>query len=134
MVGRNAFRDENRHWHEDHALWKKETEIWQHEIEKLVALLYLLERALPEKSSLLKLHSTLIDEHEQQVTSYECGMDERCFADCPTYKSAEQQAQFHQKLAELHQQVKTQHLKLKQNYSAEMEKFRLLAQQLLDEC
>jgi len=134
MVSTKEFKDENRHWHEDHALWKKETEIWQQEMEKLVALLYLLERALPEHSSLLTLHSTLIDEHEQQVTSYECGMDERCFPGCPTYKSPEQQDQFHQKLADLHEQVKRQHLKLKQNYSAEMEKFRQLLQQLLDEC
>jgi len=134
MVKVKDLQDENKHWHQDHALWIKETEQWQHETEKLVALLYLLERALPEKTSALTQHVTLIDEHEKQVTNYECGMDEQCLPACPTYKTDEQQLQFHQSLSELHERVKQHHLSLKQNYSVEMEKFRNLAQQLLDEC
>jgi len=134
MVSTKDLKDENKHWHQEHLLWMKETKQWQHETEKLVALLYLLERALPEQSSALTQHVTLIDGHERQVTNYECGMDEHCLPACPTYKTAEQQASFHQNLAELHERVKQHHLVLKQSYSAEMEKFRTLAKQLLDEC
>lgn len=134
MVSTKELKEESKAWHEDHAMWMRETKQWQHETERLVALLYLLERALPERSSILEQHATLIENHEQQVSSYECGMDERCFPACPTFKSLQQQATFHQNLLELHVKAKQQHLNLKQLYSEELETFRELVKRLLDEC
>ncbi len=134
MVSTKDLKDDNKQWHEDHALWIKETKLWQHDIERLLALLYLLERALPEHSLSLTRHTVLIDEHEQLVSRYECGMDERCIPTCPAFKSLEEQTEFHQKLSKLHVDAKRQHLDIKQRYAEEMEKFRVLAKQLFDEC
>lgn len=134
MVNTTTLKDDNKHWHQDHAIWKEEAEQWLREAEKLVALLYLLERALPEHSSILEKHLALINQHEQQVSSYECGMDERCMPSCPTFKSIEQQAEFHKKLSRLHALTKQEHYLLKQSYSDEMEKFKSLAKKLFEEC
>jgi len=134
MVKVKDLQDENKHWHQDHALWIKETEQWQHETERLVALLYLLERALPEHSSVLAQHAALIEQHERKMTNYERGMNENALATSPDFTLSEQQTEFHQGLAELHDLVKQHHLDLKQTYSGEMEKFRCLLRQLLDEC
>lgn len=112
----------------------EEVKSWQHDAERLVALLYLLERALPEHTKALHDHAAVIEEHEKLVSSYECGTDPHCIPSCPSFKSELEQIQFHQHLSTLHEQVKQQHLQLKQMYNEEMEKFRTLAKKMLDEC
>ena len=134
MFSTKKLHLENEKWHQDHLVWNHEVEQWQHETQRLLALLYLLERALPEHSSTLNKHAALIASHEQQVNKYECGADERCPPTCPNYISPEQQAEFHRTLSRLHEEAKQEHLALKHSYSAEMEKFRSLASKLLNEC
>jgi hypothetical protein len=134
MESKKTFREENKYWHEDHLTWIQEVEQWRHDTRRLLALLYLLERALPEHSSTLNKHATLIGKHEQLVNSYECGLDEHCITTCPSFITQEQQAEFHQTLPKLHDEVKQEHLKLKQAYSEEMDRFKSLALKLLSEC
>lgn len=134
MVNKKVLQDENKRWHEDHLAWTQEAEQWQHNTRRLLALLYLLERALPEHSSILNKHAILIEEHEQQVNNYECSLDEHCIATCPSFSTPEQQMEFHQTLSALHEEVKLQHLKLRQTYSEEMDRFKSLALKLLKEC
>jgi hypothetical protein len=131
---KKILREENKYWHEDHLTWIQEVEQWQHETRRLLALLYLLERALPEHSSILNKHATLIEKHEQQVNNYECGLDEHCTPNCPSFITQEQQTEFHQTLSKLHDEAKQEHLKLKRSYSEKMDRFRSLVLALLEEC
>jgi hypothetical protein len=134
MGNKKILREENKYWHEDHLTWIQEVEQWQHETRRLLALLYLLERALPEHSSTLNKHASLIEKHEQQVNNYECGLDEHCPPNCPSFITQEQQMEFHQTLSKLHDEAKQEHLKLKRTYSEEMDKFKSLVLELLKEC
>lgn len=134
MVSIKILREENKHWHEDHQLWINDVEQWQHDTRRLLALLYLLERALPEHSAILNKHAALIEKHEQQVNSYECGLDKHCIPACPSFITQELQTEFHQTLSKLHEEAKQEHLTLKSTYSKEMERFRSLALKLLNEC
>ncbi len=133
MNDTKKFRQENEQWHRDHELWAEEVKLWQHESERLVAMLYRIERAIPDHSSLLEQHKSLIEEHEQRVISYECGIDEHCIKTCPDYKTPEQQRHFHKDLSEVHEKTRRQHDKIKQLYSTEMKKFRALLLELLEE-
>ncbi|MFT7413670.1 MAG: hypothetical protein ACI9FO_000321 [Methylophagaceae bacterium] len=129
MVNKENLQEENTRWHEEHSTWIQETELWQHETRRLLALLYLLERALPEHSSMLKKHAILIAKNERQLSSYECDIDENT-----DVISQEKHTKFHQKLSNIHEEAKQEHLKLKHTYTQEMGKFKSLVLKLLNEC
>lgn len=133
MVDTKALKEENERWHQEHAMWVEEADHWQHETQRLVALLFLLDRAIPEHSTMLVKHVSLIEQHEQLIKCYECGLDERCFSTCPDFKSSEEHVDIHQKLVDLHAETKQEHQILKQRYTKEMERFRSLARDLLNE-
>lgn len=129
MIDNKVLQEENKRWHEEHLAWLQETEQWQHETQRLLALLYLLERALPEHTSMLNKHAILIAENERQLSHYEYGFNQH--TDAITQK---QHIEFHQKLSKLHEEAKQEHLKLQHTYSEEMNKFKLLVLELLKEC
>lgn len=129
MVNKKILQQENTHWHEEHLAWIQEAEHWQHETRRLLALLYLLERALPEHSSMLNKHTFLIAENEHQLSNFECDADEHT-----DINSQQHQIEFHQKLSKLHEKTKQQHFELKNTYSVEMSRFKSLILKLLNEC
>jgi hypothetical protein len=129
MVNKERLQEENKRWHEEHLAWIQEAEQWQHDTRRLLALLYLLERALPEHTSMLNKHAILISKNEQQLLDYECGFDEHIGV-----ITQEQNTEFHQGLSKLHKEAKQEHLKLKHTYSEEMDRFKSLALKLLEEC
>jgi hypothetical protein len=102
MVNKENLQEQNTRWHEEHSTWIQETEQWQNETRRLLALLYLLERALPEHSSMLKKHAILIAKNERQLSSYEWDIDENA-----DDTSQQQHTQFHQKLSNIHEEAKT---------------------------
>ncbi len=133
MIDTKALKEENERWHQEHAIWVEEAEHWQHETQRLVALLFMLDRAIPEHTAMLIKHVALIERHEQLVTCYECGLDERCFPTCPDFKSSEEHVDIHQKLVDLHAETKQEHQLLNQTIDKEMTRFRSLARELLNE-
>lgn len=133
MVDIKTIKEENKLWHQEHTVWMKELDQWRHETRRMVALLCLVERALPEHSVMLKKHESLIIDHEKHMQCDGCGLDERCFPTCPTYKSPQQIEELHQKLANSHASSKHQHQVIKQTFAEEMEKFRSLVKNLLKE-
>ena len=133
MIDTKALKEENERWHQEHATWVGEAEHWQHETQRLVALLFMLDRAIPEHTAMLIKHVSLIEQHEQLVKCYECGLDERCFPTCPDFKSSKEHVDIHQKLVDLHAETKQEHLLLKKLIDKEMARFRSLARELLNE-
>lgn len=131
MIDTKVLKEENERWHQEHAIWVDEAEHWQHETQRLVALLFLLDRAIPEHTAMLIKHVSLIEQHEQLVKCYECGLDERCFPTCRGFKSSDEHIDIHQKLVDLHAETKQEHQMLKQLIDKEMERFRSLASELL---
>ena len=133
MIDTKELKEENKLWHQEHATWVAEVEQWQHKTQRLIALLYMLDSALPEHSAMLTKHVSLIEQHEKLVTCYECGMEERCFSTCPDFKSPLEHVEIHQKQSSLHAEVKQEHQLLKHTYAKEMKNFKQLAKRLLDE-
>lgn len=129
MVDKQILREVNTHWHNEYLGWMQEAKQWQHETQRLLALLYLLERALPEHSSRLNKHAAFIADNEQQLSNYECEIDN------PTCGTSQgHHAEIQQRLSKLHQKAKQEHLELKHAYSKEMDSFKLLVLKLLKEC
>lgn len=135
MATTKGLREENKnqHWHKDHMQWIADIELWQKETHRLVALLYRLEKAIPEHSSKLQKHLDLIEQHEQKITQYQDGRDQRYLDKEPDLVSMERQQEFYRAWSKLHEETKKQHDELKQSYLKEMNSFRDLAQALLDE-
>jgi heterodisulfide reductase subunit C len=133
MVDTKALKEENKLWHQEHVSWMEEVEQWQHKTDRLIALLYMLDRALPEHSAMLKNHVSLIEQNEKLVACYECGIEERCFSSCPDFRSPSQYIVIHNKQKDLHTQVRQEHQLLKHMYAKEMKKFKQLAKKILEE-
>lgn len=128
-----TLKDENQRWHQQHADWLNEAQKWQRETHRLSALLYLLDKALPEHSAMLNKHIALINKHEEMVNCYECGIEPQCFDTCDSYKTEHEQHVFHETLCQLHGEAESEHEKLKQMFIDEMERFRTLAKELLQQ-
>ena len=133
MIDIKTIKAENKRWHQEHTVWMKEVAKWRHETQRMVALLSLVERALPDHSIMLKKHEFLIMDHEKHMQCDDCGLDERCFPTCPTYQSPQQIEALHQRLANSHASSKHQHHVMKQTFADEIEKFRSLVKNLLKE-
>jgi hypothetical protein len=128
-----TLREQNQHWHEQHAQWVEDVQKWQRETQRLTALLYQLERALPDHSTRLTKHLVLIDDHEEIVRRYECGLDDNCLTACPDFKTEQEQKEMRLQLCQLHSDVEREHEKLKQQYAHGLERFRALTKRLLNE-
>ena len=135
MTNTKKLREEeqNQLWHEEHVQWIADIDLWQQETHRLVALLYRLEKAIPEHSSILQEHLALIEKHEQKITEYQSGRNRRYLETESDFVSVERQQEFHKALSKLHKETKLQHTKLKQSYVTEMDNFRDLAKALLAE-
>lgn len=133
MTIATELKEEKQHWHEDHVQWIADIELWQQETHRLVALLYKLEKVIPEHSSKLKQHLSLIEQHEQKITQYQGGRDQRYLTKGDDSVAIERQLEFYKTLSKLHEQTKLEHDELKQSYAVAMEEFRDLAKKLLAE-
>jgi len=126
-----ALQTQNKDWYEEHTEWMEETLRWQRETKRLVAILYQLERALPEHSLTLTRHVAMIREHQELLVEYEGGLDDDCYPQCPGFNSKAEIEKLHQNLCEMHDKTDLNHRRLRKSYMAEMKNFRTLAQKLL---
>ena len=113
-------------WHQDHQKWIEEVGQWQHESDRLVALLSQLEYALPEHTATLNKHVENIQQHEAYLLRYESGMVE--------FDSRKKQQKYHLDWTQSHEKMNQDHRDLKKSYAEEMEKFKSLLTKLLNEC
>jgi hypothetical protein len=132
MQNLKALKTQNKDWHEEHAEWVEESLYWQGKTRRLVAILYKLERTLPEHSLTLTRHVAIVKEHEQLVAEYESGLNEECYPRCPGFNSEDALEKMHERLCEMHDKTELTHRTLRKNYETEMVSFRALAEKLLD--
>tara|TARA_R110002111_G_scaffold23700_1_gene53076 strand:- start:922 stop:1329 length:408 start_codon:yes stop_codon:yes gene_type:complete len=126
-----ALKSQSQDWYDEHAEWAEETLRWQRETKRLVAILYQLERALPEHTLTLTRHVNMIREHQELLGQYENGLDEECYPQCPGFNSEEELEKLHQRLCEMHDKTDLNHRRLRKNYMLEMKSFRALALKLM---
>lgn len=127
------LKQDNHNWQDEHDHWTKEIAFWQHQTQRLVALLYKLERSLPEHSSKLERHKDRIESYNEKLVRYECGLDEHCMPTCPSHIPFDEQRRFHDELERLHAEVRDEHEQLRTTYLEEMKQFHTLVATLLKE-
>ncbi len=133
MTNLQLVRNEDDLRQKQHEEWVAEVQVWQRETERLAALLYLLDRALPEHEALLRKHVFLIERHNEMLKRYECGTNTQCLTTCSDYKDEQQQLAFQQELQRLYDEVENEHKRLKREYQQSMQRFYELARHLFDD-
>ncbi|BDZ73015.1 hypothetical protein GCM10025856_07340 [Methylophaga marina] len=133
MEQREQLKHYNQKWQEDDQRWQEEIEHWQHSTQRMVALIYLLEKSLPEHSSSIEKHKKRIDEHNAEIVRYECGLDEHCLSTCPSHIELERHQKMHRKMQLRHEEMKKEHDRFSRNYQKQMQRVRELAERLLNE-
>ncbi|WP_438971874.1 hypothetical protein [Methylophaga sp.] len=127
------LKQKNQQWQEDDKRWQKDIDDWQRETKRLIAFLYMMEKALPEHSSKLEQHKQRIDKHNDELTRYQCGLDEHCLPSCPSHIDITKQRVLHKKMEKLHQSMAEEHEQFSIDYLQKMQIFRELTQRLMDE-
>lgn len=133
MNTKEQLRTSNDDWLEEDQLWQKELSDLQYENQRLVALLYMLEKALPEQSTKLNIHKARIDKHNEDLTFYRSEMDQQCPPDCTSVTELGKQNQLHKIMAHSHEQMKSEHESFSEDYLIKMQRFRELAARLMHE-
>jgi hypothetical protein len=132
MHNLKVFQSQNEEWHEEHAEWTKETLHWQQQTRRLIAILYQLERALPEHSLTLTRHVAMVKEHQRLVEGYESELDKEFEPKYPDSHSKDKLEKMHLILCKMHDKTERDHKRLSADYAKSLAEFRALAQKLLD--
>lgn len=133
MDERKQLKLSNQHWQDDDSRWQQEIYDWQHETQRLVALLYMMEKALPEHSLKLEQHKHRIDRHNQDLSHYYRGLVSLNTLDDSNVSDISQQRKIHDRMEKSHSAMRKEHDKFSQEYQKKMSHFRDLAQRLIDE-
>ena len=133
MDEQEQLRISNDEWQQDDQRWQQEIENWEHETQRLVAFLYMLEKALPEHSSRLDRHKARIDMHNEDLHRYRCGLDKECMPECPSRIDLDKLKQLHHIMGCSHQEMAREHEAFAKDYRRKMRRFRDLAERLLSE-
>lgn len=116
-------------WQHDYLLWQQQIAFWQHEIQRLVALLYLLEKSLPTQTLELDRHKERIAQHNAEICAQSRIMDTEDDGDVIQHhyryriKSMETR----------HQNIRCDHQRIRAMYERQFEAFRELATKLIIE-
>ena len=127
------WRQEIQNWQHDDMHWQQEISDWLHQTQRLVALLYMLEKVLPEHSSQLDQHKLRIDRHNEELTKYRRGMEASSRSGHLASSELNQQKQLHDIMAMNHKDMRREHDSFSKDYRGQMRQFRDLAERLLNE-
>ena len=133
MDEREQLKLNNQFWQKDETLWQQEIDDWEHATQRLVALVYLLEKTLPEHTSGLEKHKQRIEQHKQQLIQYECGLDEQCMTTCPSHIDLKEHKTMQKRMGQVHQDMSEAHQLFAKQYQQKMKRVRDLAERLLGE-
>jgi phosphoenolpyruvate carboxylase len=125
------WQQEILNWQRDDERWQQEISDWLHQTQRLVALLYMLEKVLPEHSSQLDQHKVRIDRHNEELSHYRHGLEKVSQRLATT--EFDQQQQLHVIMGMNHHDMRREHEKFSKDYRNKMQQFRDLAQRLLNE-
>lgn len=120
-------------WQRDDLLWQQDIANWLHHTQRLVAILYLLEKALPEHSSQLDQHKSRIDDHNALLNHHRQKLEVTCRNSNVSESDLKQHKKMHEVMAKNHHKMQLEHDKLSKDYLSKMQQFGKLAERLHDE-
>lgn len=119
-------------WQQDDKHWQQEISDWLHQTQRLVALLYMLEKSLPEHSSQLDQHKSRIDRHNEELRRYSHGVSENGYPGAAAME-LQQYQQLHEIMQMNHKDMRLEHERFSKEYRNKMRQFRELAERLIQE-
>ncbi len=125
---------ESDNWHEEHRSWKRDITGWQRRQRRIEAVLYQLERELPDYRDVAAHLSDVIEEHEQRLSEHErllAGYLSHNETDPAKWAELDQE---HDRQARLHTEVQEEHDAFRTAYLAAMKKVERLVKRLQALC
>ncbi len=130
----DEMRAESKSWHEEHKRWKKDIVSWLKTQRRIEAVLYQLERELPDYrevaahlSDVIEDHEVRLQEHDKLLSRYlEAGQD-----DAAEWKRLEKE---HAKQARQHADVQEEHDAFRAAYMSAMKRVERLVKRLQTLC
>ncbi len=129
-----AMQAESASWHNEHRKWKKDIVGWQKKQRRIEAILYQLERELPDYREVAAHLSDVIEDHETRLSEHEKLLARYLSHDeTDPVKWTELDAE-HDKQAKLHAEVQEEHDAFRAAYLAAMKKVDRLVKRLQALC
>ncbi len=129
-----AMQVESAKWQGEHRKWKKDIVGWQKKQRRIEALLYQLERELPDYREVAVYLSDVIEEHETRLSEHEKLLArylEHDETDPARWRELDME---HGKQAKLHAKVQEEHDAFRAAYLAAMTKVERLVKRLQKLC
>ncbi len=123
---------DNRRWRGEHARWQEEIRHWQQEANRLTAVLFRLERAIPEYGDTLKDHAFEILQHDLGLRHHERKLAAVLRHKAGNPVSREILQDEHREQANLHRDVRRQHQEMRRLHQEAIDEIRRLTR-LADE-
>jgi len=105
----DKMRQDNQQWRDEHARWHAEIQVWQKEANRLTAVLFRLERAVPEYGDTLKHHAFSILQHDLRLRHHEKKLASTLHNGPPREITREILQTEHREQADHHRQVRQEH-------------------------
>ncbi len=129
-----SMRAESRRWHEEHRRWKKDIVGWLKIQRRIEALLYQLERELPDYREVATHLSDVIEDHEIRLQEHDRLLNrylEQGREDAKEWRKLEEA---HEKQARLHTEVQEEHEAFRSAYVGAMKRVERLVKRLQALC
>ncbi len=128
------MRAESKGWHEEHKLWKRDIVGWLKTQRRIEALLYQLERELPDYREVAAHLSDVIEDHEVRLQEHDKLLSrylEQKERDATEWSKLEKE---HERQAELHAEVQEEHDAFRSAYIGAMKRVERLVKRLQALC
>ncbi len=128
-----AMQEESIAWHDEHREWKRDIVGWLKKQRRLEAMLYQLERELPDYREVAAHLSDVIEDHEIRLSEHEKLLIRYLDSEVDPAKWKKLDAE-HSKQAKLHAEAKEEHDAFRAAYLAAMKRVDRLVKRLQALC
>ncbi|HEB95600.1 MAG TPA: hypothetical protein ENI96_04115 [Sedimenticola thiotaurini] len=120
------MRRDNQRWRREHARWQDDVRQWQQESNRLSAVLFRLERAIPDYGDTLKDHAFAILQHDLRLRHHEQKLSASLDNGPPREITREILVAEHREQADHHRGVRRQHENMKKLHREAIREIRRL--------
>ncbi len=129
-----GMQSESDKWHQEHRSWKRDITAWQKRQRRIEAILYQLERELPDYRDVAAHLSDVIEEHERRLSEHDRLLKEYLGNDETDPAKWTELDLEHENQARMHAAVQEEHEAFRTAYLAAMKKVERLVKRLQSLC
>ncbi len=133
MDAQEQLKLSSEQWQQDNERWQEEINTWQNENKLFIALLYMLEKALPEYASKLSIHKARIDKYNEHLNRYRAELEKSRFSASSSFIEMEKHKALHELMVGTHLDMQCEHEVFSRDYRTKVKYFHELAERLINE-